>query len=140
MKIPTKVRYGARLMIVLARSHEAGPVLMKDIARQEGLSKKYLEQIIMGLKRRGLVVGTRGVGGGYRLTRSPAQISMLDVFEALGGSLCLVSCVRDPRVCPRSDRCATRDLWRGLNARIEGHLKSVRLADLLAVNAGGGRR
>lgn len=139
MKIPTKVRYGARLLIVLARRYEAGPVLMKDIARQEGLSKKYLEQIIIGLKKSGLVVGIRGTAGGYRLTRSPAQISMLDVFEALGGSLCLVRCVTNPRVCPRSEQCASRDLWSGLNTKIEGHLKSVRLADLLTVSAKGRR-
>lgn len=140
MKIPTKVRYGARLMIALARRHETGPVLMKDIARQEGLSKKYLEQIIMGLKRNGLVVGIRGAGGGYRLTRPPDQISMLDVFEALGGSLCLVRCVTNPRACSRFEQCASRDLWSSLNTKLEGHLKSVRLVDLMKDNAEGGRQ
>lgn len=111
MKMSTKGRYGVRLMIDLALHSGEGPVLLKDIARRQGISEKYLWNLINPLKTVGLVRSIRGAHGGYRLAKEPAEISLKDIMRVLEGSLCLVDCVEDPSSCKRSPTCITRDVW-----------------------------
>ena len=122
MKLSTKGRYGVRLMIDLALHDSEGPVLLKDIARRQGISEKYLWNLINPLKTVGLVRSTRGAHGGYRLAKEPAEITLKDIMRVLEGSLCLVDCVENPSSCKRSTTCITRDVW---SEASQGFLKTL---------------
>src|SRR4030042_2576186 len=111
MKISTKIRYGTRAMLELASRYGEGPVELKEIAKKESISVKYLEQVIIPLRTGGLVKSTRGSKGGYSLAKPPSEVSLKDVFEILEGPLNLVDCLKDPKACPRSSFCVTRDIW-----------------------------
>ena len=130
MKLSTRSRYGVRLMTRLAMNHATGAVLMKDISRLEGISEKYLGQIIIPLRMAGLVAGRRGAGGGYVLTRKPSAITVRDIVEVLEGDISLVPCVGDPRACTRMGACAATAMWQKLAADLARVLGSYTLKDL----------
>ena len=127
MKLSTRGRYGVRLMLDLALHYGEGPVLLKDIAGRQGISEKYLWQLINPLKTMGLVGSTRGAHGGYVLARPPSEISLKEIVRVLEGSLCLVDCVENPAVCDRSQTCTSRDIWSEASNQISQILESVTL-------------
>jgi Rrf2 family protein len=129
MKISARARYGVRLMMVLARNYGNGPIYLKDIAREEDISEKYLGQIIIPLRGAGLVLSSRGSHGGYMLAREPAEINLRDIVDILEGD-CLVRCIKDPSTCSRVSTCASRDIWILLGGKISETLGSVSLAEL----------
>lgn len=131
MKLSTRARYGVRLMIDLALNYGQGPVLLKNIARRQDISEKYLGQLIIPLKTRGLVNSLRGAHGGYQLAKPPAKISLKEIVEALEGDVNVVECVKKPDVCDRVASCISRNIWRDLNEKISQILKSQTLADLI---------
>ena len=131
MKISTKARYGTRLMLELGLHYEQRPVLLKDIARLEDISEKYLSQIIIPLKNAGLVNSFRGARGGYVLARHPAQINMREIVEALEGEINLVECVKTPASCLRTSMCVTRSLWGKMGQKMIQVLEDLTLADLV---------
>ncbi len=131
MKISTRARYGVRAMLDLAIHYEAGPVLVKDIARRQQISGKYLEQILITLKLVGLVRSIRGMHGGFLLAKPPAAIKLSDIVRALDGSLAPVECVDDPELYPRSSFCAAHELWKEVNRAVCGVLESVTLKDFV---------
>src|SRR5215472_7074014 len=88
-----KGKYGLKAMILLAREYGHGPILIGDLAEQEAIPKKFLENILVALKHRGLVHSRKGPHGGYQLSRPPDQISVGDIIRTLDGPLALVSCV-----------------------------------------------
>ena len=133
MKLSTKGRYGVRLMIDLAIHYGEGPVLLREIAKREEISEKYLSNLVNPLKSRGLVEATRGVHGGYVLGRSPAEITLNEIIEVLEGPLCLVDCVEKPAVCNRGSVCVTRDLWSEVAQGISQILGKYTLADMAAL-------
>jgi len=130
MKLSTKGRYGVRMMIDLAVHYGEGPVLLRDIARREAISEKYLSNLISPLKGIGLVEATRGVNGGFVLGRAPADITMNEIVEVLEGPLGLVDCVQKPAVCSRSAFCVARDLWSEAAAGLSMTLRKYTLADM----------
>ena len=130
MKISTRTRYGTRLLVRLALDHGKGPVLLKDIAAGEGISEKYLGQIIILLKAKGLVVSFRGAKGGYSLAGDPSVITMKDVVDILEGGIGLVDCQVGPLNCQRSSFCVTRDLWADVSKKLASALEEVTLKDL----------
>ncbi len=132
MKLSTRTRYGVRLMLALARNYGKGPVYLKDIALQEGISEKYLSLIIIPLRAVGLVSSTRGAHGGYSLSRPPSEITLEDIMEVLEDN-CLVDCVKDPSACPRASTCASRDIWAMLGGKISEILGSTTLENLLEI-------
>ncbi|HON39435.1 MAG TPA: Rrf2 family transcriptional regulator, partial [Deltaproteobacteria bacterium] len=132
MKITTRSRYGVRLMLELARNFEKGQVLLKDIARNEEISEKYLSLIIIPLRTAGLVQSTRGAHGGYSLTRPPEEITLKDIVQVLEGGISLVDCVENSSSCSRSQTCVSRDVWSIVSERISQTLESISLGDLLA--------
>jgi Rrf2 family protein len=134
MKLSTRARYGVRLMLALAVNYGKGPVFLKDIARGEDISEKYLSLIMIPLRTAGLVNSTRGAYGGYNLARDPAQINLKDILEILEGESCLVDCVRDPSLCPRVSTCVSRDIWTLLGGKIAEVLGSINLQDLVRMN------
>ena len=120
-----------RMMTDLADHNGSNPVFLKDIAKREDISEKYLSLIVIPLRGAGLIQSIRGAHGGYRLTRKPAEITMLDVLSALEGEICLVDCVKDTKRCSRISTCPTRDIWGILGQKISETLRSVTLADLV---------
>lgn len=130
INLSTKGRYGTRAMLELALNQDKKPLLLKEIAGSQGISTKYLEQIMPSLKSARLVNSTRGASGGYFLARPPEKINMREIVEALEGPLKLVDCVGDPRRCNEAGICAARDLWDEASRSISGLLASWTLADL----------
>ena len=135
MKISTRVRYGVRMMLQLALERERGYVFLKDIAQHEGISEKYLSQIVIPLRAHGLVRSSRGAKGGYMLARAPGAITVQEVVEALNGPLAVVACEREPLSCKRSARCVTRRVWQRVTRGIVDVLGSTTLQDLLNEHA-----
>ncbi|RLE08423.1 Rrf2 family transcriptional regulator [Candidatus Aerophobetes bacterium] len=131
MKLSTKGRYGTRAMVDLAFHYGQGPILLKDIAKRQQISEKYLEHIITSLKVAGLVKSIRGSHGGYILAKSPAQIKLSQVIKVLEGSIAPVECVDDPKVCSRAKLCVTRDIWKKIKRAIDEILESITLKDLV---------
>lgn len=117
-------------MLALARNHGNGPVFLKDMARQEEISEKYLSQIIILLRVAGLVHSCRGAHGGYILSRSPAEITLRQIVDPLEG-YCLVDCVYNPAACGRVPTCASRDIWALLGGKIAETLGGITLEQLL---------
>jgi len=131
MRISTKGRYGARLMLELALHYEKGTVLLKDIAKNQEISEGYLEHLLPVLKAAGLITSSRGAHGGYTLARDPSKITLKDVVQSLEGSLSPVECVDTSAVCQRIKSCVTRDVWKELGEKISQTLDSVTLKDMI---------
>ena len=133
MRLSAKTRYGVRMMIDLALNYGRGPLLLKEIARREAISEKFLGQIVIVLRAAGLVDSIRGKGGGYILSRPPSQITLREVVEALEEGLELVECLGNPRICSRVSLCVSRVLWKNLNDRIHEFLNSTTLEDMVKI-------
>jgi Rrf2 family protein len=131
MKLSTRARYGMRLMLVLAQHYGEKPVFLKDIAKSEEISEKYLSLIMIPLRASGLVNSSRGAYGGYSLGREPDRINLKEVMDVLEGDSCLVDCVKDPSVCRRVSTCVSRDVWSIIGERIADTLRGMTLADLV---------
>ena len=131
MKLSTKGRYGMRAMLDLAQHYDDGLVLVKDVARRQEVSERYLEHLFLSLKTAGLVKSVRGAHGGFTLSRSPNKIKLMDIISVSEGPLALVDCVVDASVCPRSSKCAARDLWHELQSAMGEVLGSLTLQDLV---------
>ena len=130
MKLSTRTRYGVRLMLSLAMKEGKGPIDLGGIARSQAISEKYLSQIIIPLKARGLVTTFRGAHGGYTLSRPASEITLKDIIEAIDGEISLVDCTINPEICQRNTDCVTRDIWCELSALIGDYLKSWSLEKL----------
>ncbi len=138
MRLSTRGRYGVRLMIDLALHDGNGPVMLKEISRRQGISQKYLWNLINPLKSAGLVKSTRGAHGGFTLARDPSGISVTDILQVLEGSLCLVDCVENPSACEKSTNCVARDIWCLASGNLRQTLASVTLAQLMEKQRGKG--
>jgi Rrf2 family protein len=134
MKLSTRARYGVRLMVALAFNYGKGPVFLKDVAKGENISEKYLSLIIIPLRRIGLVNSIRGAHGGYLLAKDPSQITMKEIIDVLEGDCSLVDCVRNPSTCPRVPICASHDIWEIIGGKISETLNSVTLDMLVKMN------
>ncbi len=131
MRISTRARYGVRLMLELGINYGKGPLYLRDIARNEEISEKYLSQIIIPLKASGLVQSVRGAHGGYYLHGDPAGITLREIVEVLEGDLSLVECVNNPSSCSRISHCVTQELWGAMSREIARFLDSTTLGDLV---------
>ena len=131
MRLSTRGRYGARVMLELALRYKDGAVSIKDIAESQDVSAKYLVQIIASLRAAGLVVSVRGSGGGYFLARPPSQITLGEVIQALEGSIAPVHCVDNPKACPRTDFCVMHDVWAQMKDAIDKILDSLDLGKMV---------
>ncbi len=130
MKLSTKGRYAVRLMLDLTQHRGEKPVLLREVARRQDISSRYLEQLILNLKTAGLVKSIRGAKGGFILGRPAADITLLEIFKASEGSLSIVECLEDISFCKRSKMCASRDLWLEMKKALETILKRWTLAKL----------
>ncbi|MFH1753862.1 MAG: RrF2 family transcriptional regulator [Candidatus Omnitrophota bacterium] len=130
MRLSTKGRYAARFMLELALHYANGNMLLKDIARRQGISEGYLEHIVPPLRAAGLVNSVRGAGGGYALARPPAEIDLKEIVLLMEGSLSPAECIDNSGACKRSPYCVTQDVWRELGEKISETLESITLKDL----------
>lgn len=128
MKLSTRGRYGVRLMLELALHYGEGPIFLKEIAERQGISEKYLWQLINPLKTTGLVTSQRGMYGGYALGKAPEVITMKEILQTLEGSLCLVDCVDNPSLCKRSRSCVSREIWGEVSGEMQRTLQNTTLA------------
>ena len=130
MMVSTKGRYALRVMIELAARCDEGVVCLKEIAEHQQISEKSLEAIVKSLVSAGLVIGTRGKGGGYRLAQTPDHCTVAAILRAAEGSLSPVNCLDDD--CPRHGNCATLPMWRELNRIIDDYFQGISLEQLTA--------
>ena len=131
MMISTKGRYALRVMLDLA-DHDSGEYIpLKDIAQRQEISVKYLENILASLSRVDLVDATRGKGGGYRLSKPPAEYPAGEIIRLAEGSLASVACLKGSKNgCEKADQCRALPLWQGLDKVVYDYLNSYSLADL----------
>ena len=132
MKLSTRIRFALRIMIQVAADTSGKPVLSRHIAAAQDISEPYVDQILLPLRARGLLVSVRGRSGGYRLARPAKDLTVLDVVQAMEGNVQLVDCLTDPKECKRAAKCVTREVWNMLTEDLKRGMKSVNLADLVA--------
>ena len=132
IKVSTRGRYALRAMVDLALRADEGPILRHDIAERQEISADYVAQLFGQLRRAGLVEGVKGPGGGYRLARDAATISVADVVQAVEGPVAVADCAdsNEEPPCDRMDQCVTHMLWKQLTQTIVEHMDSVTLQDL----------
>ena len=132
MLISTKGRYALRMLVDLAEHQNDGYMALKDIAKRQGISKKYLEQIVPLLNKSDILRTNRGFNGGYRLAKSPDKYTVGDILRITEGSLSPVACLEnDPIQCERSSQCVTLPVWKGLYRVINEYLDGITLQDML---------
>ena len=131
MKLSTRSRYGTRLMLDMARHYREGPLQLGDIAKRQEVSVKYLEQIIIPLKKARYIESVRGRKGGHILSKPPEEITVGEIVTLLEASFGLVECTKDATVCERADTCPTRLLWKEAYEAMFDRLEAVTLADLV---------
>lgn len=132
MRISTRGRYALKIMLDLALNYEEGYVPLRGVAERQGVSAKYLEQIIAMLSSSRLIKSTRGKSGGYMLSRHPSEYTVGEILRATEGSLAPISCVEDsPNRCTQSGCCPTLFFWEGLNRTINEYIDSTTLEDVV---------
>lgn len=132
MKVSTKGRYALRVMLDLAVNNTGEFIPLKEVSERQGITLKYLEQIIILLKRSGYLKSSRGNGGGYKLAKSPQEYTIGDILRTTEGSLSPIACLEDENnMCPRNVMCPTLNFWMGLDKVINEYIDSVTLQDML---------
>jgi Rrf2 family protein len=131
MKLSTRGRYGTRLMLELSKHFGKGPMSMMEISKHQDIPIKYLEQIIIPLKRAKLVTSVRGPKGGHMLAGPPDEISIWDVLVPLESRMALVDCLADEGVCPNISTCPIRPVWGEAYSAMVNLFKKTTLSNVL---------
>ncbi|MEI7879611.1 MAG: Rrf2 family transcriptional regulator [bacterium] len=131
MKISTKGRYGLRILLDLVIHQNKGPVNLGDISQRQGISEKYLWQVINLAKASGLIISTRGPKGGYMVAKPADQITILEIITALEGPIILVDCLDKAESCERNASCVTRDVWAQIEGAMKKAMSNITLQDLV---------
>ena len=133
MKISTKGRYGMRILIDLALHEGTEPRMLRDIAKSQGLSEKYLSRLIIELRQAGMVESVRGARGGYHLAKNPKEITLLEIIEVMEGPVGIVNCVYkdNKKFCDRIETCGPREVLALVNEKIRQVLADSTLQDML---------
>ncbi|MFK8083237.1 MAG: Fe-S cluster assembly transcriptional regulator IscR [Granulosicoccus sp.] len=130
MKLTTKGRYAVTAMLDLALHGQQGPVSLAEISIRQEISLSYLEQLFSKLRKNGLVISTRGPGGGYSVARELSDVAVSEIIGAVNESVDATQCAGKEN-CHSHGRCLTHDLWEGLSLQIEEFLSSVSLQDMI---------
>jgi Rrf2 family iron-sulfur cluster assembly transcriptional regulator len=130
MKLSTKSRYGTRMLVDMAQRYNQGPIQLGEIAKRQDISVKYLEQIIIPLKKAHYVESVRGPKGGHVLAKPPEKITIAEIVALLEDGSSLVECGENAEICPRAESCPTRLIWKEASDAMFDRLKSITLADL----------
>ena len=138
MMISTRGRYALRVLVDLAEQDSRRYITLREIAERQEISEKYLESIAKELVKAGFLDGLRGKGGGYRLGRSAEDLNVLDILQAMEGTLAPVACLEEgAKPCPRASNCRTLPRWEGLNKVVREYLGHYTVQDLVQQNSGG---
>lgn len=132
MRLTTKGRYAVTAMLDLAFHSQENPVTLTDIATRQTISLSYLEQLFARLRKAGMVTGVRGPGGGYKLSRTPTEISIAQIIAAVDEQIDSTKCGRKRNCRKDNQPCLTHDLWVGLSEQIRDYLEKISLAEVLA--------
>ena len=140
MRYSTRTRYGIRFLSYLGRVYSnKGPeqiTQLGEVAQAENISAKYLEQIVRKLRPLKILDSVRGIKGGYRLSASPCQLRVDEIFECLEGGIALAPCMNQTRGCSRVEHCSAYQLWKELDSSIRSHLSALTLADIMLMPKG----
>ena len=131
MKLSTRSRYGTRMMLDLAQHYDENPVQIGEIAKRQDISVKYLEQLIIPLKKAHYINSVRGPKGGHVLAKPPQEITVGEIVELLEGGINLTDCVENPDTCDRSQTCLTRGVWETATRAMYQELNSITLSDMV---------
>ena len=123
-------------MIDLAQHYAHGPVQISEIAKRQGISVKYLEQLIIPLKKADFIRSVRGPKGGHMLARQPKDITVGEIVKVLEGETSLSRCIENPEICDRSGACPTRDIWGTATRAMFNQLDSFKLSDMIESSKG----
>jgi Rrf2 family protein len=130
--ISTKGRYGLRVMIDLAKNDNGSYIPLKDIADRQEISKKYLEIIVKKMVEGGLVKGSSGKGGGYKLVKKPEKYTVGEILTLMEGTISSVACLADKEYdCPRKKKCETLPMWKEFDKIVHDYFYKKKLSDLL---------
>ncbi len=130
--ISTKGRYSLRILLDLAQHRNGSFIPMKDVAKRQGISLKYIERLLPALKEGGLIDSLHGKGGGYKLTREPDQYNLWEILSLAEGDLAPVECLReDGEQCQRAAQCQTLSVWTGYYRITKEYFTGITLADLI---------
>ena len=131
MKLSSRARYGTRMMLDMAQHYDEGPVRIGDIAKRQDISVKYLEQLVIPLKKANYVKSVRGPKGGHMLARLPEEITVGEIVKVLEGGINLSDCIENPCICNKSSTCLTRGLWEEATKAMYEKLNSVTLSEMI---------
>lgn len=131
MKLSTRGRYGIHAMYELAANFGGSPLSIKAVAEKQNIPEAYLEQLIAILRKDELVVSIRGAQGGYKLARTPEEITVGDVLRSLEGGLKLIDCLEEEETCGKSCACPSRIVWKKLSDGLNAIVDSITLKDMI---------
>ena len=131
MNLSTRSRYGTRMMLDLAQRFDEGPVKIRDIAKRQEISVKYLEQLIIPLKKANFIKSIRGPKGGHLLEKPPENITIGDIVNVLEGGINFASCVESSDKCNRSNHCLTKGIWQEISQAMQDKLNSITLLNVI---------
>ncbi|NQU15516.1 MAG: Rrf2 family transcriptional regulator [Desulfobacteraceae bacterium] len=134
MKLSTRSRYGTRMMVDLAQHYDKGPVQIGDIARRQDISVKYLEQLIIPLKKADYIRSVRGPKGGHMLARPPEKINVGEIVKILEGGIDLSGCIENPDACEKVESCLTRGVWEEATRAMHEKLNATTLSKMIENN------
>lgn len=134
MKLSTRGRYGTRLMLELTKHYGQGPVSMSQISKNQNIPIKYLEQLVIPLKKAKLISSVRGPKGGHMLARSPEKISLWELLQLLESKFTFVDCLNNEDVCVNASNCPVRPVWGRALSLMRKHFKETSLKDVLKLD------
>jgi len=124
-------------MLDLAQRYDQGPVQIGEVSKRENISVKYLEQLIIPLKKANFIKSVRGPKGGHMLAKPPEEITVGEIVRILEGEINLSSCIEHPEVCDRTTRCLTRGVWEEATKAMYDKLNSVTLSKMINADSSG---
>ena len=136
MKLTTKSRCGTRILMDLANNYGLDPVSVGEISKRQGISVKFVEQVIRPLKKAGLIQSVRGPKGGYCLAKKPEEVNVGQIIRLLETYSDLAGCITKPENCTRSDECRVRLVWSKATKALYSYLDSITLFDLITMPMG----
>lgn len=131
MKLTTKTRYGTRLLLDIAQHQHQGAVQVSDISARQGISVKYLEQLIRPLKNEKLITSIRGPKGGHILAQKPENITLGQITRLFESQSALVECISNPATCAKTEECVVRVAWQKATRALYEKLDTITIADLV---------
>lgn len=134
MKLSTRSRYGTRMMLDMAKHYNEGPIQIGEIAQRVAVSVKYLEQLIIPLKKADYVKSVRGPKGGHMLKKAPNKITVGEIVDVLEGGINLSECIEHPDLCEKSTNCLTRGVWEEATKAMHDKLNSITLSEMIESN------